>query len=95
MDRPPRSTKETLLNKPLILKAFFWYGLIEAAIAMAAYFFVNFLHGYPSVALAAANLAVYREATTMAIATIVFCQIGVVQCARTENLYSRPDSLQI
>lgn len=84
MDRPPRSTKETLLNKRLVILAFFWYGLIESAVSMAAYFFVNMLHGWPGVPLASSGM-VYTQATTMALASIVFCQIGVVQCARTER----------
>ena len=84
MDRPPRSRNERLLNPKLVILAFFWYGLIESAISMGAYLFVNFLHGWPSVPLAATG-SVYAEATTMALAAIVFCQIGVVQCARTEK----------
>ena len=84
MDRPPRSTKETLLNKRLVILAFFWYGLIESAVSMAAYFFVNMLHGWPAVPLASSGM-VYTQATTMALASIVFCQIGVVECARTER----------
>jgi magnesium-transporting ATPase (P-type) len=84
MDRPPRSMKETLLNKRLVILAFFWYGLIESAISMGAYFFVNMVNGWPNVALASSGL-IYRQATTMALASIVFCQIGVVLCARTEK----------
>jgi len=84
MDRPPRSMKETLLNKRTVIVAFFWYGLIESAISMGAYFFVNIMNGWPNVPLAASG-SVYREATTMALASIVFCQIGVVQCCRTEK----------
>ncbi|MBE6722914.1 MAG: cation-transporting P-type ATPase [Ruminococcaceae bacterium] len=84
MDRPPRSKKETLLNKRLISLAFFWYGLIEAIISMGGYLFVNIMHGWPSAPLASSGI-VYQQATTMALASIVFCQIGVVQCARTEQ----------
>ena len=84
MDRPPRSTKETLLNKRTIVVAFFWYGLIESAISMGAYFFVNLMNGWPNVSLASSGF-VYQQATTMALASIVFCQIGVVQCCRTEK----------
>ncbi len=84
MDRPPRSTKETLLNKRLIVLAFFWYGLLESTISLGAYFFVNLMNGWPNVPLAGSGL-IYHHATTMALASIVFCQIGVVQCARTEK----------
>ena len=84
MDKPPRSLKETLLNKRIMVLAFFWYGLLESIASMGAYFFVNIMHGYPKVPLASSGL-VYRQATTMALASIVFCQIGVVLCARTEK----------
>lgn len=84
MDRPPRSVHETLLNKKLVLLAFFWYGLLESIISMGAYFFVNHLVGWPAVPLAGSG-AVYIQATTMALASIVFCQIGVVECARTQE----------
>ena len=84
MDRPPRSKKETLLNKKLITIAFFWYGLLESIISLGGYFFVNVLNGWPNVPLASSGV-VYQKATTMALASIVFCQIGVVLCARTEQ----------
>ncbi|HEX3027510.1 MAG TPA: cation-translocating P-type ATPase C-terminal domain-containing protein, partial [Clostridia bacterium] len=77
MDKPPRSTKDTLLNKPLFIKAFLWYGLLESIICMAAYFFVNRT-------LVASGL-IYRQATTMTLASIVFCQIGMVLNCRTEK----------
>ena len=84
MDRPPRSLKETLLNKRTIILTFCWYGLLESIISMGAYFFVNRLNGWPNVPLSSSGL-VYRQATTMALAAIVFCQIGAVLCCRTEK----------
>ena len=41
MDRPPRRLSDRLLNRQLLIKAFVWYGLIEAALAMGA-FFLNY-----------------------------------------------------
>lgn len=84
MERPPRPKKETLLNKNLIFHAFFWYGLLESIISLGGYFYVNIMHGWPGVPLPSSG-PVYQQATTMALASIVFCQIGVVQCARTEK----------
>ncbi|WP_246577767.1 cation transporting ATPase C-terminal domain-containing protein [Clostridium psychrophilum] len=84
MDRPPRSLKDTLLNKRTIILAFCWYGLFESIVSMGAYFFVNKLNGWPNVLLSSSGL-VYRQATTMALAAIVFCQIGTVLCCRTEK----------
>ncbi len=84
MNRPPRSLKDTLLNKRTVILAFLWYGLLEAILSMGAYFFVQISNGWPGVPLAASGL-IYREATTMTLATIVFSQIGAVLCCRTEK----------
>jgi magnesium-transporting ATPase (P-type) len=84
MERPPRSQKESLLNKSIVIKGFLWYGMLESVVAMLAYFFVNILNGWPSVPLASSGL-VYRQATTMTLAAIVFCQIGMVMNCRTER----------
>lgn len=84
MNQPPRSKKDSLLNKRIFVKAFLWYGLLESLISMGAYFYVNILNGWPAVPLAGSGM-VYRQATTMTLAAIVFCQIGVVMNCRTEN----------
>jgi len=83
MHQPPRSRNESLLNKKLMVKAFFWYGMMESLICMLAYFYVNFMNGWPNAALAVAGSPVYRQATTMCLAAIVFCQIGMVMNCRT------------
>lgn len=83
MNKPPRSQNESLLNKQVVIKGFFWYGLLESAVAMCAYFMVNILNGWPKVPLASSGL-VYRQATTMTLVSIVFCQIGMVLNCRTE-----------
>lgn len=84
MDRPPRKQNDSLLSKKIIIKAFLWYGSIEAIIAMAAYFFVNFVHGGSFTELASSGL-IYREATTMTLGAIIFCQIGNAINCRTEK----------
>ena len=85
MDLPPRSQKEPLLNRRVMAKAFLWYGLIEAGIAMLAYYYLNSRLGWPNVPLAASGTG-YAMATTMTLAAIVFAQIGVVFACRTERL---------
>lgn len=84
MEKPPRSRTEILMNKKTVIKAFLWYGLLESVVAMGAYFFVNILNGWPNVPLASSGV-VYKQATTMTLASIVFCQIGAVLNCRTEN----------
>ena len=85
MNVPPRSQKESLLSRPLILKAFCWYGLLEAAFGAAAYFFLNYLHGWPENPLAASG-TVYQMATIMTFAAIVMAQVGAVFGCRTDRL---------
>jgi len=84
MDQPPRSMNDPLLNKRVIIKAFLWYGLLASIISMGAYFFVNLLNGWPDVPLAVTGI-IYKQATTMTLAAIVFCQIGAVLNCRTEK----------
>lgn len=85
MDRPPRSRKEPLLNMSLIVRALFWYGLLESLAAMSAYFFLNWQQGWPGVTLAQEGTMAYRMATTMAFATIVAAQVGAVFGCRTDR----------
>lgn len=83
MNQPPRSQSSHLLNKSIIWKAFGWYGLVASVISAGAYFFVNYAHGWPHVALASSG-PVYVEATTMTLAAIIFCQIAAVINCRTD-----------
>lgn len=85
MQRPPRSQKEPLLNAQLLAKALLWYGMIESAAAMSAYFFLNWLHGWPGVPLAAEGTLTYRMATTMTLAGVVATQVGAVMGCRTDR----------
>lgn len=85
MDVPPRSQKESLLNGPLVVRAFLWYGLLESVLSTAAYFFLNWLHGWPGVPLASSG-TVYRMATAMTFAATVFSQVGMVFNCRTERI---------
>jgi magnesium-transporting ATPase (P-type) len=84
MDKPPRSQEESLLNRKTVIKGFLWYGMLESIVAMCAYFFVNLLNGWPNVPLASSGV-VYNRATTLTLAAIVFCQIGMVLNCRTEK----------
>jgi magnesium-transporting ATPase (P-type) len=85
MNNPPRSQKEPLLNKKLIVKAFLWYGLLGSIASVISYFFVNMQNGWPKVALAGEGDPIYIKATTMTLAAIVFSQIGAVFNCRTEK----------
>lgn len=83
MSKPPRNLKEPLLNKKIILKAFGWYGILASVVSMFAYFMVNEMHGYSLSVMAPEGSEVYKIATTMTLAGIVFSQIGAVMNCRT------------
>ena len=86
MIHPPRSQKEPLLNPTLLAKALLWYGMIEAVASMSAYFFLNWLNGWPQTPLAADGTTIYRMATTMTLAGIVVTQVGAVMGCRTDRV---------
>jgi magnesium-transporting ATPase (P-type) len=85
MQLPPRSQKEPLLNARLLGKALLWYGMIETVASLSAYFFLNWLHGWPGVPLAPEGTLIYRMATTMTLAGVVATQVGAVMGCRTNR----------
>jgi potassium/sodium efflux P-type ATPase len=85
MERPPRSRQQPLLTGSLLARALLWFGLIESAAAMSAYFFLNWLYGWPAAPLGAEGTLVYRMATTMTLAGIVATQVGAVFACRTDR----------
>ncbi|WP_127849073.1 cation-translocating P-type ATPase [Lacticaseibacillus hulanensis] len=84
MQMPPRSRDEHILTKNVLWRAFAWYGMIGAAVSTAGYFFVNHMHGWPAIPLAASG-SVYVQATTMTLAAVVFTQMANVMNCRTRT----------
>ncbi|WP_052000059.1 cation-translocating P-type ATPase [Schleiferilactobacillus shenzhenensis] len=84
MHRPPRKHGESLLTKGIVVKAFFWYGLLEAILAMVGYFYANWNHTGFMGPLASSGL-IYRQATTMTLGAIIFTQIGNAMNCRTNK----------
>ena len=85
MRKPPRNLNEPLLNHKIILKAFFWYGILASIFSMFAYFYVNYTNGYSLANLSEKGSNIYIVATTMTLAGIVFSQVGAVMNCRTER----------
>ncbi|KRM86714.1 cation-translocating P-type ATPase [Lacticaseibacillus thailandensis] len=85
MKEPPRSQTSHLLTKNVLWRAFAWYGMIGALVSTCGYFFVNYLAGWPSVALAADGTRGYITATTMTLACVIFVQMANVMNCRTRN----------
>ena len=83
MDHPPRPRTEHLLNRKVLLRAFLWYGMLESVAAMASFFFLYRLFGWPAAPMTGTGV-VYRMATTMTLAAIVLSQVGMVFNCRTE-----------
>ncbi|MFS0517263.1 cation-translocating P-type ATPase [Nostoc sp. UIC 10607] len=97
MLRPARAKSKPLLDRSLLLRAYCFLGLIEAALGMLAFFIVWWSNGYglaelqaitPSILSHSADMttiAIYTQATTMTLATIVACQDGNVFACRSEQ----------
>ena len=75
MRRPPRPQGERLMNWPLAFRAYLFLGLIEAAAAMAVFFFVLNRAGWKYGQNLAAQDPVYVQATTACLSTIIVMQI--------------------
>lgn len=85
MLQKPRSLTEPLLNRSVLLKAFCWYGFLEATAAIGCYFFANWLFGFPAVPMAPMGSSNYESATAATFVGIVMAQIAVVFCCRVDR----------
>jgi P-type Ca2+ transporter type 2C len=90
MDRPPRSQKEGLLSKRILLRAYVWLGSIEAILVTAAFLWVllrgGWVPGTPDISVPGNPLyGLYLEATTMTFLGIVAAQVGTVFASRTHR----------
>jgi Ca2+-transporting ATPase len=98
MQEPPRSKSQALLDRSLLLRAYCFLGLIEAGLGMSAFFLVWWSHGYGIAPLQsvtpailshtadAVTIAIYAQATTMTLATIVASQDGNLFACRSEKV---------
>jgi calcium-translocating P-type ATPase len=81
MRLPPRRQDERLLNSTVGLRAYLFLGPIEAAVAMAAYFFVLYRGGWHYGEVLANNDLLYLQATTACLSAIVVMQsVNVFLC---------------
>ncbi|MDY6796469.1 MAG: cation-transporting P-type ATPase [Actinomycetota bacterium] len=84
MDKPPRSTKERLLNWRVLLRAYGFLGPLEALVCMLGYMHMfNWRWGEELRVFSEANPEVYAKATTMSLTGIVLTQIGNGFACRT------------
>ncbi len=83
MRRPPRPQHEHLLDRRVALRAYLFLGIIEAAAAMAAFFFVLLAGGWRYGEALAADDPLYLRATTACLSAIIVMQIVAVYLCRS------------
>jgi len=76
MKRPPRGRRGRLLDTGLILRSYLFLGAVEAAWAMAMFFFVLWHGGWRYGGVLSVTDPLYRSATGITFASVVFVQIG-------------------
>ncbi len=97
MKQPPRKKSQPLLDRSLLARAYGFLGLIEAVLGMSVFLAVWWSYGYSFAELQAVSAAIlahsadptaraiYQQATTATLATIVACQDGNVFACRSER----------
>ena len=75
MTLPPRRRDERLMSWPLVARAYLWLGMLEAAAAMAAFFFVLGEGGWHYGEPLAPTAPLYLQATTACLAAIIVMQV--------------------
>ncbi|MEY4209937.1 MAG: hypothetical protein RLZ92_316, partial [Pseudomonadota bacterium] len=85
MTKPPRSSQERLLNWPLVLRAYLFLGLLEAAAAMTAYYFVLEQAGWIWGQALDSHNPVYLQATTACLTAIILMQVMNVFICKNPN----------
>ena len=88
MERRPRPRSEGVIRRGMLVRAWLFLGVISAALAMGAFFFVLLRAGWSpgdSVSAGSPLHHAYLEATTITFLAIVVCQIGTALAARTDR----------
>jgi calcium-translocating P-type ATPase len=88
MSRPPRKPKASVITRDMLVRAWVFLGLIEAALVMGAFFWTLLRAGWSPGEDVSAGTPLhesYVAATTMTFAGIVACQVGTAIAARTDR----------
>jgi sodium/potassium-transporting ATPase subunit alpha len=86
MDFPPRPKTERLLSVPLLLRAYLFLGIVEAAVAMGGFFLYLYSQGWTWGVPLDWSSPLYKEATTVTFAGIVLAQVANVFACRSDRL---------
>jgi calcium-translocating P-type ATPase len=82
MSRRPRPRAQRLLSWPVLARAYLFLGLLEAAAAMAAFFFTLRSSGWEFGVPLAPRAPLYLQATTASLAAIILMQVANVFICR-------------
>ena len=89
MERPPRSLKEHVVTREVLMRAYVYLGPLQGAIAMAAFYFMYWTNGHFGRWFDLPDSGwLYRAATAMALASVVVTQIGNLFAQRTRLISS-------
>jgi calcium-translocating P-type ATPase len=86
MEKPPRAKTEHVIDKRLLIRAYLWLGPIQAGFVMLSFFVAFRLQGYRSITDLPSSGPEYQAATAMALAAVVFTQIGNLFAQRSETV---------
>ena len=86
MDRPPRRRADHIVDRFLLVRAYLWLGLVQALAVMTMFFLYYWANGYAGQWLdLPAEGSLYQQAVAVALAAVVFTQIGNLFAQRTER----------
>ena len=86
MNNPPRNLKDHVIEKNMLIRAYSYLGLTQAAVSMLAFYFYYWTNGYAGSWIdLPGDGAIYASATAMALAAVVATQIGNLFTQRTEK----------
>jgi magnesium-transporting ATPase (P-type) len=88
MDRKPRDRSESVIQPPMLLRAWLFLGLISAVLEMGGFFYVLTKAGWSPGDPTGEGTPLhhgYLQATTMTFFSMVACQIGTAFAARTDH----------
>ncbi|WP_329261023.1 cation-transporting P-type ATPase [Actinoallomurus sp. NBC_01490] len=88
MQRPPRPRSEGVIRGPMLLRAWFFLGVLVCSLQMAGFFYVLTRAGWhPGAPIGAGTHLhhAYRQATTMAFLGMIAGQVGTAFAVRTQR----------
>ena len=87
MDRPPRSLREHLIDRAMLVRAYLVQGVAEGLACMAAFYFLYWTQGYWGQWLdLPTDTWLYHAAASMALGAVVTSQIGNLFAHRSDTI---------